>query len=193
MVTDALHFDGMILHLQALQRDRGLDLRIAMPKNGAIDMHDFERLVDKKTKLIEVSLVAMYNGFQHDLKAVCDLAHAHGAYVYADIIQAAGATPIDVRASGVDFCSCSSFKWLMGDFGLGFLYVREELLGKIRRPQIGYHSASRMERIFCPLIRPLILRSPGSWASDASAHFESGSTAYGPMSALGFSLPTSER
>ena len=61
----------------------------------------------------------MYNGFQHDLKAVCELAHAHGAYVYADIVQSAGAMPIDVRASGVDFCACSSFKWLMADFGLG--------------------------------------------------------------------------
>jgi len=189
VVTDALHFDGMILHLQALQRDQGLDLRIAMPKDGSIDLHDLEKLVDKKTKLIEVSLVAMYNGFQHDLKAVCDLAHAHGAYVYADIVQAAGATPIDVRASGVDFCSCSSFKWLMGDFGLGFLYAREDLLDKIRRPQYGYHSANRMETHFLPFDTPA--DTPFTWelGGDASAHFESGSNAFGPMSALGFSLP----
>jgi len=189
VVTDALHFDGMILHLQALQRDQGLDLRIAMPKNGSIDLRDLEKLVDKKTKLIEVSLVAMYNGFQHDLKAVCDLAHANGAYVYADIIQAAGATPIDVRVSGVDFCSCSSFKWLMGDFGLGFLYAREDLLDKIRRPQIGYHSARRMDTHFLPF--DTLADTPFTWEldSDASAHFESGSNAFGPMSALGFSLP----
>jgi hypothetical protein len=42
--------------------------------------------------------VSYYNGFQHDLKAVCDLAHAHGAHVYADIIQAAGAGLILGRA-----------------------------------------------------------------------------------------------
>ncbi len=189
VVTDALHFDGMILHLQALQHEQGLDLRIAMPKNGAVDMRDLEKLVDKKTKLIEVSFVAMYNGFQHDLKAITDLAHAHGAYVYADIIQGAGATPIDVRASNVDFCSCSSFKWLMGDFGLGFLYAREDLLGKIRRPQIGYHSARRMDTHFLPFDPPA--DTPFTWelGSDASAHFEAGSNAYGPMAALGFSLP----
>jgi len=189
VVTDGLHFDGMILHLQSLQREQGLDLRIAMPKNGAIDLHDLEKLVDKKTKLIEVSLVAMYNGFQHDLRAICDLAHAHGAYVYADIIQAAGASPIDVRASNVDFCSCSSFKWLMGDFGLGFLYAREDLLGKIRRPLVGYHSARRMDTHFLPFDTPA--DTPFTWelGSDASAHFEAGSNGYGPMAALGFSLP----
>lgn len=189
VVTDALHFDGAILHLQALQRDQGLDLRIAMPRDGRIEIRDLERLVDKKTKLIELSLVAMYNGFQHDLKAVCDLAHAHGAYVYADIVQAAGATPIDVRASGVDFCACSSFKWLMGDFGLGFLYAREELLERFQRTQYGYHSARTIDTHFLPYDPPA--GTPFTWelGTDASAHFEVGSYAYAPMAALGVSLP----
>ena len=71
-------------------------------------------------------VVASYNGFQHDLKAVCDLAHANGAYVYADIVQSVGAVPLDVRAIGLDFAACSGFKWLMADFGLGFLYARED-------------------------------------------------------------------
>lgn len=189
VVTDALHFDGMILHLQVLQRDRGLDLRMAMARDGAIQFKDLERLVDKKTKLIELSLVAMYNGFQHDLKAICDLAHAHNAYVYADIIQAAGATPIDVRATGVDFCSCSSFKWLMADFGLGFLFAREDLLDKIRRPLYGYHSAKAIDTHFLPYDPPAA--TPFTWqlGSDASAHFEAGSNAYGPIAALSFTLP----
>jgi len=189
VVTDALHFDGAILHLQALQRDQGLDLRIAMPRDGRIEIRDLERLVDKKTKLIELSLVAMYNGFQHDLKAVCDLAHAHGAYVYADIVQAAGATPIDVRASGVDFCACSSFKWLMGDFGQGFLYAREELLDRFQRSQYGYHSARTIDTHFLPYDPPA--STPFTWelGTDASAHFEVGSYAYAPMAALGVSLP----
>jgi len=72
--------------------------------HGRIDLRDMDRAVEKKTKLIEIPLVSMVNGFQHDLKAVCDLAHAHGAYVYADAMQAAGAAPIDVWESNLDFC-----------------------------------------------------------------------------------------
>ena len=136
VVTDALHFDGMILHLQALQRDQGLDLRIALPRNGSIDLRDLEKLVDKKTKLIEVSLVAMYNGFQHDLKAVCDLAHAHGAYVYADIIQAAGTTPIDVRASGVDFLFVFEFQMANGRLWPWFFVCSGRLIGQNPSPAI---------------------------------------------------------
>ena len=122
-------------------------MRLVRPRDWRIDPADMERVVDRKTRLVAVSLVSWYNGFQHDLKRVCDLAHAHGAYVYADIVQAAGNTPIDVRASGVDFCACSSFKWLMGDFGLGFLYVREALLDtrdsplRVRLPAGGHRDA----------------------------------------------------
>lgn len=61
---------------------------------------------------------------------MCDLAHASGALVYCDIVQAAGATPIDVRATGADFCACSSFKWLMGISGLAsglIAFVQEGL------------------------------------------------------------------
>lgn len=188
VVTDALHFDGAILHLQALEK-RGLELRVAMPKDGRIDVEDLARLVDRNTRLIEVSQVAMYNGFQHDLKAVCDLAHAHGAYVYADIIQGAGAVPLDVKATGVDFCACASFKWLMADFGLGFLYVREELLDRvIQRTHVGYHSGD-IATHFLPYDPPA--ETPFTWefGRSASAHFEVGSNALGALAALGASLP----
>src|SRR5581483_5159515 len=95
-------------------------------------------VVDKNTKLIAVSLVSYINGFQHDLKGLCQLAHSHRAYVYADVVQAVGAMPFDVRSSGVDFCACSTYKWLMSDMGISFLYVREDLLPTaVRRTQYG--------------------------------------------------------
>ncbi|MBO77038.1 MAG: aminotransferase, partial [Gemmatimonadetes bacterium] len=155
VVTDALHFESSIIHLQSLEKNAGLDLRIVMPREGRIDLEDFSRVVDRNTRLIEISLVTMYNGFQHDLKAICDLAHSNGAYVYADIIQAVGAVPIDVKESGVDFCACSGFKWLMGDLGLGFLYVREDLLGSvIERTQFGYRSVNNYQTHFLPYDPP---------------------------------------
>jgi selenocysteine lyase/cysteine desulfurase len=190
VVTDALHFEGALLHLEALQQKAGLDLRVVKPREWRIELKDLERAIDKKTKLVEVSLVAMDNGFQHDLKAVCDLAHSNGAYVYADIVQAAGNTPIDVRASDVDFCACSSFKWLMGDFGLGFLFVKESLLDKvIQRTQYGYFQAEKLESHFLPGDTPD--SAPYSWQlnTDATGHFEVGTEAIGAAQVLSESLP----
>jgi selenocysteine lyase/cysteine desulfurase len=190
IVTDALHFDGALLHLQGLHERFGLGVRTVMPRDWRIDLKDLERVVDKKTKLIEISLVAMHNGFQHDLKAVCDMAHAHGAYVYADIVQAAGNTPIDVRASGVDFCACASFKWLMADFGLGFLYVREGLLDKVlHRTQYGYYEARSMESHFLPGDPPGDGAYTFALEDNATGHFEAGTPAIGTAHVLAQSLP----
>jgi selenocysteine lyase/cysteine desulfurase len=190
VVTDTLHFEGALLHLGELQKRNGLDLRIVQLRDWRIDIHDMERLIDKKTKLVEISLVAMSNGFQHDLKAVCDLAHAHGAHVYADIIQAAGNTPIDVRASDVDFCACSTFKWLMGDFGLGFLFVKESLLDRMAAcPHYGYFEAQTLDSHILPGDPPA--DSPYTWQlkADAGGHFEVATPAIGVMHALSQSLP----
>ena len=60
-----------------------------------------------------------------------DLAHARGAYVFADIIQAVGAVPVDVKALGIDFAATGTYKWIMGERGFGFLYVSEDLQGAV--------------------------------------------------------------
>ena len=190
VVTDALHFDGAILHLQALQR-QGLELRMAMPtKDGRIELADLDRLIDRNTRLVEVSLVAMYNGFEHDLAAVSSLAHSRGAYVYADIIQGVGAVPFDVRATGVDFAAAAGFKWLMGDFGLGFLYVRADLIEQVlRRTTWGYDSSPDLETHFLPSDTPG--PTPFTWTlgTDAGSTYEVGSRAAPALMALGASLP----
>jgi selenocysteine lyase/cysteine desulfurase len=123
----------------------------------------------------------MYNGYQHDLEAVCDLAHINGAYVYADIIHSAGAGPFDVKASGVDFAACSTFKWLMGDFGIGFLYARDDLFDKIRRPVMGYYQAQDLEAFYPPNL-PAADYLPIAYTLQPTAAglFESGTLTGGP-------------
>jgi selenocysteine lyase/cysteine desulfurase len=189
IVTDELHFEGALIHLLEL-RKQGADIRIARQKDGRVDFKDIERLVDRKTKLVEVSFVAMYNGFQHDLKPICDLAHAHGAYVYADIIQGAGAVPLDVRATGVDFAASATYKWLMGDFGLAFFFVREELLGTVfKRRHWSYNSAPDADMHYSPFDPEFpkpVTYTPGT---DAASHVQLGTTASAIAAALAVSVP----
>ena len=184
VVTDALHFEGSLYMYQSLQQ-RGLDLRMVTPRDGRIDMKELERVVDGGTRLVAVSLVSWINGFRHDLEAVCDLAHRHGALVYADIIQAAGAMPIDVRALGVDFCASASYKWLMGDFGVGFLYVKEDHLDRVvRRTQYGFRQLEAFETHFLPGDPPG--DGPISWKvrGGAAGYFEVGTWSTSTLAAL---------
>ena len=193
VVTDALHFEGALVHLME-RKQQGLDVRVVMPRDGRIDLKDMERVVDRNTKLIEVSHIAMYNGFQHDLKAVCDLAHAHGAYVYADIIQGVGAVPIDVKAADLDFAAAATYKWLMGDFGLGFMYVKQSLLDSvIRRPHWSYESAPDTNfhlSPFDPESPRAVTYTPGR---DAGSFVRLGTVASSVAAALSISLPYIQR
>lgn len=131
VVTNDLHYTASLANYLTRQKEQGLDVRIVKHRDWAMDFADMEKAVDRKTKLIAVSLVSSVNGHVEKIKALSDLAHAHGAYLYADIIQGCGATPIDVRAMGIDFASCAMYKWLQGEHGFGFLYIREDLAGSV--------------------------------------------------------------
>ena len=144
IVTDALHFFGSF-PLYGELAGRGMDVVTLRPTDGRIDMAEFEAAVTADTRLVAVSSVSTFNGYEHDLKAVCEIAHARDALVYADVIHGVGAVPFDVRETGVDFCSSASYKWLMGDFGMGFLYVRGDRLERIERPWVGYFQANRLQ------------------------------------------------
>lgn len=187
VVTDIYHFEGS-LYLYGQLAKQGLDLEVLAPRNNGIDLEQLDKAITRKTKLVALSLVSSMNGFQHDLKAVCDLAHARGALVYADIIQAAGAVPIDVRASGVDFCACSTYKWLMGDFGVGFLYVRKDRLALLKRSQYGYRQMSEFGYHAFPFDPPGKALYDFEASGDAAGRFEIGTLGNGAVAGLRMSL-----
>ena len=126
IVIDELHFTSSLYMYKELEK-KGVELRIVKHRNWAIDPEDMAKAIDRNTRLVSMALVSNVNGFMHDAKAVSAIAHARGAHVFADIIQAAGCVPVDVKALGIDFAACGTYKWLMGERGLGFLYVREDL------------------------------------------------------------------
>ena len=133
VVIPDLSFNPCIYHYMMRQR-RGLDVRVVKSRDWQIDMDAMERAIDADTRLVSVALVSNVNGFVADVARLGRLAHARGAYLYADIMQAAGAVPIDVRAMGIDFAACSTFKWLMGVKGFAFMYVRADLQQTVLEP-----------------------------------------------------------
>lgn len=133
VVTNDLHYSSCLYNYKVRQA-QGLDVRIVKHKDWQLDPADFEKVVDGNTKLVALTLVSNVNGLLAPVKEIAEIADRNGAYVYADIIQACGAVPIDVKAMGIDFASCSTYKWLMGLRGFAYLYVREDLQGTVVKP-----------------------------------------------------------
>ena len=188
IVTDALHYDGSQYMYQSLKQ-RGLDVRVVPARDGAIHLEDMERMVDRNTRLVAVSFVSWANGFAHDLKKVADLAHANGALVYVDLIQGVGSRPVNVVAAGVDFAANASYKWLMGDLGVGFLYARQDLLGRrFQRAQLGFRQITNEQTHILPGDPPA--DSPVTWTmkSGTGSYFEVGTWGTPVLVALSNSL-----
>ena len=146
VVIDELHFTSSLYMYKELEK-KGVALRIVKHRNWAIDPEDMAKAIDRNTKLVSLALVSNVNGFMHDAKAVSAIAHARGALVFADIIQAVGAMPLDVKALGIDFAASGTYKWLMGERGIGFLYVREDLQGTVLpTTRYGHRQVSNFNR-----------------------------------------------
>ncbi|WP_349313450.1 aminotransferase class V-fold PLP-dependent enzyme [Brevundimonas subvibrioides] len=178
IVTDALHYFGSFYTYGEMAK-AGMDVvTLPMTAEGRIDMAAMEAAVNDRTRLVSISHVSTINGFEHDLKRVCELAHAHGALVYVDIVHGAGSTPLDLKAAGVDFAACASYKWLMGDFGLGFLYVRKDVQDRIRRPWWGYHQIQSFQSHAYPHDAPGPMPAGYTARADASGLFAMGTTSW---------------
>lgn len=186
VVTEALHYDASLVMYGELAK-RGVPVKVVAPRENSIDLRDVEAAISQSTRLVAVSLISNVNGFQHDLKALCEMAHSKGALVYADIIQAAGAVPIDVRDAGVDFCACGSYKWLMGDFGTAFLYVRPDRLQELKRVQIGWRQIQNQDPDTFPA-GPAPGTEGWTLGSTTASIFEVSTPAWGALACVARSL-----
>ena len=187
VVTDTLHFFGS-LPMYADLGKKGCDIGWVKHVDGRIRLEDLDAAITPGTKLVSLSLVSTINGFEHDLKAVCDLAHSRGALVYADIIHAAGCVPVDLHASGVDFASCASYKWLMGEFGLGFLYARKGVMEDLERTNWGYYGMSAFSPHIYPFDPPGDTIVDYEFSDDASGWFALGTHSHTVAAHLNASL-----
>ena len=94
--------------------------------------------IDADTVAVCVTHVAPFTGRRHDLRAIADAAHAHGAMLLVDAAQSTGIVPIDVTRDGVDALVTTAMKWLLGPPGIGFLYLSPELLADAPTLDVGY-------------------------------------------------------
>lgn len=118
---------------------------MAKHENGAATIEDFARLVDERTRLLSVALVSNISGYRHEMKALAELAHDRGAYLYADAVQAVGMGPLDVKALDIDFLTTGCYKWLGAGMGVAPFYVRRELLDRIHPANVGWQVEKPLE------------------------------------------------
>jgi selenocysteine lyase/cysteine desulfurase len=127
---------GQIAHAQEL---RGAEVVHVRPEeDGRIPLDRFANAIDERTALVCCTTVSFRSGHRHDVSAIADLAHAHGALLLADSYQAIGALEVDIRTLGADVVTGGTVKYLLGTAGLGFMWLRSELRSLLQPTQTGW-------------------------------------------------------
>lgn len=94
------------------------------PDDGGVDWTSalLERL-SERTAIVAAAHCHWTDGSLIDLVRVAERARAVGAAVVLDVTQSGGAWPLDIAEIRPDFLVCACYKWLLGPYSLGFLYV----------------------------------------------------------------------
>ena len=128
VVFSDLEYPSFTFILLGIKERFGVELRRVKNVNGEVLISDLERAIDEKTKLVVINRTTAFDGFTYDVKKVCQIAHAKGALVLDDAMQALGAIDVDVHEDNVDFLVSGSYKWLCGPEGAGIFYIRKDLI-----------------------------------------------------------------
>jgi len=134
-----LEYQASVVCWKAAMDRVGFELREVKTSGGVITAADFEKYIDENTKVILLAAVQEINGYRANVKEIGELAHRHGCYYIVDGIQECGALSVNVKELGMDFYCAGGKKWLGNPFGMGFLYISEEMRRQLEPPYYSYY------------------------------------------------------
>ena len=82
--------------------------------------------IDASTAIVAVPQCHWTDGGLFDLEQISDACRERSIALAVDATQTAGAYPIDVRRIQPDFLTSATYKWLLGPYSLGLLYVSKK-------------------------------------------------------------------
>ena len=115
-----------------MEAREGIVLKIVAPRDRFITADDFIAAMTPKTRLVSVSMVRFDNGVLLDAARLAAACHAQGALLLLDVSQSCGGMPVDVAKLGSDFVVCAGYKWLLGPYGTGFFWAKNQHIENMR-------------------------------------------------------------
>jgi cysteine desulfurase/selenocysteine lyase len=145
VVTSSIEHNAVMRPLRGLEK-QGVRLSIVpCAANGSLDVRDVVRAMNSRTRLVAIIHASNVMGTILPVAEVASVAHKAGALLLVDAAQTAGAIPIDMPATGIDFLAFTGHKELQGPPGIGGLAIGENVDVSQIDPPVRGGTGSRSE------------------------------------------------
>lgn len=131
LISAIEHNSNVVPWIELASRIGCIVKRIAVDKDGIINLDDLEKKLSKKTKLVSIVHTSNTLGSTNNVKKITSMAHGVGAVVLVDASQSIAHQTIDVQNIDCDFLVFSGHK-LFGPTGIGVLYTKHAMLSQMR-------------------------------------------------------------
>jgi cysteine desulfurase/selenocysteine lyase len=133
LLTTEVEYGNCYLNYLKLKEEKGIEIKIVpSDDDGNILLEKMEELISPKVKLIAVTHIPTNSGLIMPAEEIGKIANKHNILYLLDACQSVGHIPVDVKKIQCDFLSTTSRKYLRGPRGIGFIYVRKEVLKKLK-------------------------------------------------------------
>ena len=126
-------------------RRSGVQVRVLRNDGGPLRADDVASAFTPNTKILALDWVNYSTGRRIDLAVMGELARDHGALFVVDATQGVGALELNVHSLPIDVLAVAAYKWLLGPYGTGFVYVRKELLDRLELKVVNWMSVDGAE------------------------------------------------
>jgi cysteine desulfurase / selenocysteine lyase len=130
LAPSAEHPNNVLPWLWQAQR-RGAEVVLVTPGASESLEQALIRHIDNRTKLVAVTEVDFGTGRRTNLTALGNACRAHGAFLLVDAAQSSGVLRQDMATQPVDAWATATQKGLLSPYGLGLLYVRNEVVERV--------------------------------------------------------------
>jgi cysteine desulfurase/selenocysteine lyase len=140
LTTVAEYASNVIAFLQVAERGVSVEV-IPNDESGQVSVNALSEMLDERVKVVSVSHTPTNGGLVQPAVEIGRVVRGSNVLYLLDACQTVGQMPIDVAEIGCDILSATSRKYLRGPRGVGFLYVRRELIERLTPPFLDLHAA----------------------------------------------------
>lgn len=154
IVVSAIEHKSVLEPCRRLSEQGFEVIEIPVTRDGIIDIHASEQLINTDTLLVSVHGANNEIGTLQPIRVLADICHANNALLHCDATQMLGKLPVSVVDMDVDFASFSSHK-TYGPKGIGVLYLKPGPASTVIEPLIlggGQESGARPGTLNVPAI-----------------------------------------